>query len=153
MFGKQRSGGPARRFRCVEPEPQAHHPDEEAHRGGPDRRRHAEHVVHAGAQGQHQQGGPDQRRDRVEPAAQHTGHLPDEHIAHRDLVDLLVQAAGSGRHRFVEWPPEKKAIDIGSFYADSTLFKARTGWAPRVGLAEGLRRTLDYYRPRMAHYV
>jgi len=77
----------------------------------------------------------------------------DEHIAHRDLVALLVQTAGSGRHRFVEWPPEKKAIDIGSFYADSTLFKTRTGWAPRVGLAEGLRRTLGYYRPRMAHYV
>jgi UDP-glucose 4-epimerase len=77
----------------------------------------------------------------------------DEHIAHRDLVALLVQTAGSGRHRFVEWPPEKKAIDIGSFYADSSLFKMRTGWAPRVGLAEGLRRTLGYYRPRMAHYV
>ncbi|MCC7032303.1 MAG: NAD-dependent epimerase/dehydratase family protein [Acidobacteria bacterium] len=77
----------------------------------------------------------------------------DEHFAHRDLVALLVEAAGTGRHRFVAWPAEKKAIDIGSFYADSSLFKARTGWAPRVGLAEGLRRTLEYYRPRMAHYV
>jgi UDP-glucose 4-epimerase len=77
----------------------------------------------------------------------------DEHVSHRDLVELLVRTAGTGRHRFVEWPPEKKVIDIGSFYADSTRFKARTGWAPRVGLAEGLRRTIDYYRPRMAHYV
>ena len=25
----------------------------------------------------------------------------------------------AGRYGFVEWPPEKKAIDIGSFYADS----------------------------------
>ena len=37
---------------------------------------------------------------------------------------LLVELAGSGRYRFVEWPPEKKAIDIGSFYADSTRFNA-----------------------------
>ena len=77
----------------------------------------------------------------------------DEHFAHRELVDLLVRTAGTGRYRFVEWPAEKKVIDIGSFYADSTLFKSRTGWAPRVGLAEGLRHTLDYYRTRMEHYV
>jgi UDP-glucose 4-epimerase len=77
----------------------------------------------------------------------------DEHFAHSEVVDLLVRTAGTGRHRFVEWPAEKKVIDIGSFYADSTLFKTRTGWTPRVGLAEGLRRTLDYYRTRMEHYV
>jgi UDP-glucose 4-epimerase len=77
----------------------------------------------------------------------------DEHIAHRDLVELLVQTAGSGRYRFVEWPAEKKVIDIGSFYADSSRFKARTGWSPQVRMADGLRRTFDYYRPRMAHYV
>ncbi|MCC7126350.1 MAG: NAD-dependent epimerase/dehydratase family protein [Acidobacteria bacterium] len=77
----------------------------------------------------------------------------DEHVAHRDLVELLVRTAMSGRYRFVEWPAEKKVIDIGSFYADSSLFKSRTGWQPKVSLADGLRRTLDYYRPRMAHYV
>ncbi len=77
----------------------------------------------------------------------------DEHVTHTALVTLLVETAGSGRHRFVEWPPEKRAIDIGSFYADSTLFKSRTGWAPAVTLADGLRRTIDYYRPRMADYV
>jgi len=77
----------------------------------------------------------------------------DEHLAHRDLVELLVRTAGSGRFRFVDWPPEKKAIDIGSFYADSTSFRTRTGWSSPVHLAEGLRRTIDYYRPRMAQYV
>ena len=77
----------------------------------------------------------------------------DEHIAHRDLVALLIELAGQGRYRFVEWPQEKKVIDIGSFYADSTLFTSRTGWAPAVPLREGFARTLDYYRAHMAHYV
>jgi len=77
----------------------------------------------------------------------------DEHISHRELVELLIRTAGTGRYRFVEWPPEKKVIDIGSFYADSTLFKTRTSWTPAVTLAEGLRRTVEYYRPRMASYV
>jgi UDP-glucose 4-epimerase len=77
----------------------------------------------------------------------------DEHIAHRDLVTLLTRLAGSGGYRFVEWPVEKKAIDIGSFYADSSLFKQTAGWMPRVPLAEGLARTLSYYREHMAQYL
>ena len=76
-----------------------------------------------------------------------------EHIAHRDLVALLVEIAGRGRYKFVEWPPEKKIIDIGSFYADSSRFQSRTGWAPTVALREGFTRTFAYYREHLAHYV
>jgi len=50
-----------------------------------------------------------------------------EPVAHKDLVDLLIRVAGSGRHRFIEWPPEKKAIDIGDFYADSTRIRQTLG--------------------------
>ena len=77
----------------------------------------------------------------------------DEHIAHRDLVKLLVGLAGTGRYRFIEWPAEKKAIDIGSFYADSTRFRTASGWAPTVPLREGLARTLAYYRANLSHYL
>ncbi len=76
-----------------------------------------------------------------------------EHIAHRDLVAMLVTLAGQGSFKFIEWPKEKKVIDIGSFYADSSLFMARTGWAPSVNLRDGFARTLDYYRANLAHYV
>ncbi len=76
-----------------------------------------------------------------------------EPIAHRDLVALLIDVAGSGRVRFVEWPPEKKAIDIGSFYADSAKFTAATGWRPAVGLRDGLARTVSYYREHLARYL
>ena len=74
-------------------------------------------------------------------------------VSHRDLVRQLVSLAESGRVEFVDWPPEKKAIDIGSFYADSTKFKNATGWMPTVSLADGLATTLDYYRRHFARYV
>jgi UDP-glucose 4-epimerase len=76
-----------------------------------------------------------------------------EHLAHRDLVKLLIELAGTGSYRFVEWPSEKKAIDIGSFYADSSRFVSATGWRPAVSLSEGLERTLDYYRAHMDKYL
>ena len=67
-------------------------------------------------------------------------------ISHLDLVSLLIETAGTGAYRLVEWPPEKKAIDIGSFYADSTRFRETTGWEPATTLRDGLARTIAYYR-------
>ena len=76
-----------------------------------------------------------------------------EPISHRDLVHLLIEVAGTGRVRYVDWPAEMKAIDIGSFYADSSRFTAATGWRPRLGLREGLGRTVAFYRAHLAKYL
>lgn len=76
-----------------------------------------------------------------------------EPISHRNLTTMLIEAAGSGRVEYVEWPAEKKAIDIGSFYSDSSKFRAATGWTPQVTLRDGLTTTLDYYRAHYAQYV
>ena len=62
-----------------------------------------------------------------------------EPISHKDLVALLIDVAGAGSVRYVPWPAEKKAIDIGSFYADSSRFRSAVGWEPRVTLRDGLR--------------
>jgi UDP-glucose 4-epimerase len=78
------------------------------------------------------------------------GDIP---YSHRDLTALLVEVAGSGRVEYVSWPPEKKAIDIGSFYADSSKFKSTVGWAPAVSLRDGLERTVAFYRQHYARYV
>jgi UDP-glucose 4-epimerase len=77
----------------------------------------------------------------------------DEPISHRDLVRLLIDVAGGGSVQFVDWPPEKKAIDIGSFYSDSRKFRSAVGWRPHTSLREGLERTVAYYRDHVSHYV
>ncbi len=77
----------------------------------------------------------------------------DAPVSHRDLVALLIDVAGSGSVRFVEWPPDKKLIDIGSFYADSSKFARVTGWRPAVSLREGLTRSVAFYREHLARYI
>jgi UDP-glucose 4-epimerase len=74
-------------------------------------------------------------------------------IAHKDLVNVLLDVAGTGRVTFVPWPPEKKQIDIGSFYADSSKFMAATSWTPRVDLREGFARTIAFYRANLPRYL
>jgi len=76
-----------------------------------------------------------------------------EPIAHRHLVTLLIDVAGGGSVRFVEWPDDKRKIDIGSFYSDSSKFSAATGWTPRTALRDGLRQTLDFYRAHLDRYL
>jgi len=77
----------------------------------------------------------------------------DQPVSHRDLTALLVELAGSGRVEYVAWPPEKKAIDIGDFYADSAKFRRTTGWIPAVTLRDGLSRAIAYYREHFDKYV
>jgi UDP-glucose 4-epimerase len=76
-----------------------------------------------------------------------------EPISHRDLTAMLIEVAGSGTMRFVEWPQDKKLIDIGSFFADSTKFSRATGWRPTVSLRDGLARTVAYYREHLRNYL
>lgn len=75
-------------------------------------------------------------------------------ISLKDLAEALV-AANDGQGRYVEkeFPADRAAIDIGSYYADDSAFRAVTGWAPKVGIDDGLRRSLQWYRERLADYV
>ena len=77
----------------------------------------------------------------------------EEPISHRDLATRLVDIAGSGRIEYIDWPADKKSIDIGSFYADSTKFKRATGWSPAVTLSDGLRQTVAFYRAHLGEYI
>jgi UDP-glucose 4-epimerase len=72
----------------------------------------------------------------------------------RDLADTLVSVAGK-RVRYVvrDFPADRACIDIGSYYADDALFRRITGWKPRVGIAEGLVMSLNWFEPRVADYL
>ena len=55
-------------------------------------------------------------------------------------------------YRVVPFPEERLSIDIGDYVADDRKIRERLGWAPRVGLREGLSRSLDYYREHAEDY-
>ena len=59
----------------------------------------------------------------------------------------------AGRHgRGRPVAAERKKIDIGSIYVDHARLTEATGWEPRVGLEEGLARTIAFYREHGEHY-
>jgi UDP-glucose 4-epimerase len=69
-----------------------------------------------------------------------------------DLAEQLVEVAGGGSWRLVPFPEDRRSIDIGDYYADDSKLRERLGWEPRVGLREGLERSLAFYREHAADY-
>ncbi len=76
----------------------------------------------------------------------------DETINLRDLAALLIEIHGGGESCRMPFPPNRKSIDIGDYYADYRLIQGRLGWRPRINLREGLARTLDFYQKHHEHY-
>ena len=69
-----------------------------------------------------------------------------------DLAELLVDLAPGASYRTVPFPDDRLSIDIGDYVADDRKIRERLGWAPVVGLHDGLERSLDYYRRHGAQY-
>jgi UDP-glucose 4-epimerase len=81
-------------------------------------------------------------------------NLGDPHpVSLRALAELLIEVAGGGSYVQVPFPPERKRIDIGDFYADITRIQKTLGWAPKVPLRDGLAETVAYYRRHKQHYL
>ncbi len=70
----------------------------------------------------------------------------------REVAELVVGAAGAGRVRLVPFPPEKRAIEVGSVHSSYAKIERVLGWRPTVGLEEGLARMVAYYRRHRDHY-
>jgi UDP-glucose 4-epimerase len=77
----------------------------------------------------------------------------DEHLSLRAIAEAVVRAAGSGRVETIPWPPDRDAIDIGSYFGDSSKAKRILGWEPRTSFVDGIERTLAFYRERSSWYL
>jgi UDP-glucose 4-epimerase len=69
-----------------------------------------------------------------------------------ELAQLVIEANGGGEYRVVPFPEDREAIDIGDYFADYSRARAQLGWQPAVPLAEGLARTIAFYREHGPSY-
>ena len=75
-----------------------------------------------------------------------------EIICLSDLAEIMINLGVSGKYELEPFPTERKAIDIGDYYSDYSLITKELGWAPKIDLRDGLKRTLNYYREHFSHY-
>ncbi|MBI5922470.1 MAG: NAD-dependent epimerase/dehydratase family protein [Betaproteobacteria bacterium] len=70
----------------------------------------------------------------------------------KTLAAMMIELGRGTNFELVPFPSARKAIDIGDYYSDFSLITRELGWQPKIGLREGLQRTLDYYRAHHHYY-
>lgn len=69
------------------------------------------------------------------------------------LAELMITINRGGILAVRDFPPERRKIDIGDYYADDRKIARELAWRPRTDLRTALTRTLAYYRKELRHYV
>lgn len=75
-----------------------------------------------------------------------------ERISLAGLAQLLCELQTGVEFTVLPFPEERKAIDIGDFYADYSRF-SKLGWQPETRLRDGLERTLRYFSNNLQAYL
>jgi nucleoside-diphosphate-sugar epimerase len=71
-----------------------------------------------------------------------------------ELADMMVRLSGGvAQYTTREFPADRARIDIGSYHADDRAFRNASGWVPRTTLEDGIARTLEWYKTRLADYL
>lgn len=76
----------------------------------------------------------------------------NEVVSLKELAELMT-LIGGGIYQVREFPENRKKIDIGDYYSDYSLIKNELGWNPLISLKEGLRRTIEFYKENINHYI
>ena len=63
-----------------------------------------------------------------------------------DAAHAIVRLAGRGHVEHAAWPAFAECVETGDFVADIAKLSKTIDWRPRVGLDEGLARTIAAYR-------
>ena len=75
-------------------------------------------------------------------------------ISLKAMADMMVRMTnGAASYATKEFPADRASIDIGSYHANDSAFRAATSWSPKIGLEDGIARSLDWYRGRLDAYL
>lgn len=62
-----------------------------------------------------------------------------------EMAEQIIQAAGKGRLRHVEWPADEALVETGDFVADPSLIERCLGWKAQIPLKAGIADTISRY--------
>jgi UDP-glucose 4-epimerase len=69
----------------------------------------------------------------------------DKHYSVTEIAEATVRYIGKGRVKFIPWPHDRKATEIGDAIISNKKIRARLNWNPVFDLKAGLIKTREYY--------
>jgi nucleoside-diphosphate-sugar epimerase len=74
-------------------------------------------------------------------------------ISLENTAKIMCQKIEGGDYQMIPFPEDRKAIDVGDFICDYSVFRDQFGWEPKVSFKEGIQRSLEYFRKEIEHYT
>ena len=74
-------------------------------------------------------------------------------VSLKELAAIMTALVDGSKYTIIDFPEERKKIDIGDYYSDYTKIKKMLGWGPKVHLSEGIKNTLKYFLSHGTHYL
>jgi UDP-glucose 4-epimerase len=75
-----------------------------------------------------------------------------ERLRFVDMVDAIIEIAGSGSKEHVPWPENYEKNETGDYIADTTKIEALCEWKPRIDFKEGVKEMIAYYQKNREQY-
>jgi UDP-glucose 4-epimerase len=69
-----------------------------------------------------------------------------------EMAQLVAASVPGTEVQRVPWPPDRYFVETGDYLSDIGKLTAATGWRPRTSLADGIARTVDFYRRHESKY-
>ena len=66
---------------------------------------------------------------------------------------IMCQSIENSDYQMIPFPEDRKAIDVGDFICDYSAFRDQFGWEPKVKFEEGIKKSLEYFRTELEHYI
>ena len=74
-------------------------------------------------------------------------------ISLESTAKIMCQKIEGSDYQMIPFPVDRKAIDVGDFISDYSVFRNQFGWEPKVSFEEGIQRSLEYFRKDIEHYI
>ena len=70
-----------------------------------------------------------------------------------ETAKIMCHGIKGASWNLVPFPKDRKAIDVGDFICDYSSFSSAFGWDPKIKFDEGIKRSLEYFRSELEHYI
>ena len=70
-----------------------------------------------------------------------------------DTAKIMCQKTEGGDYQMIPFPEDRKAIDVGDFICDYSVFHDQFGWEPKVCFEEGIAKSISYFKENLNYYL
>ncbi len=77
----------------------------------------------------------------------------DNHYSVAEIAETITKVIGLSSVKFIKWPGEREAIEVGDAVISNRKIKSLLKWTPQYDLKTGLIRTKEYFSTCLKEYL